>query len=327
MDKGLPPRDPKGKLPARDSHTVIPGPSGDDQRPAFDRPTELRPNQSSIAYLDNVTRAIQFDIQQMDTNFSTALEDIIGEVQQSEELMVKQMAALSDINSPVAQAEQKPAAATPEAKPQAPSSTDVFQQPNYVPVNQNPQVTFTQRPLVDAPQHQTTQVQQSRHRSQARQYPTGQQFDAPYAPINPAPAQARRAPPGDPSDGSDSEPPRSYRSLSPRNLRGRTREPTTESVWDKIPKPTSTAYRIKREEVGIFNPEGDDINKVGMLTDGKNIVFSDIYAFELRVLSFLENPETFADAASQIAAFFQTLLGGSALLWWNSEITRRNEKP
>ncbi|KAK0728907.1 hypothetical protein B0T26DRAFT_187420 [Lasiosphaeria miniovina] len=142
--------------------------------------------------------------------------------------------------------------------------------------------------------------------------------------------------PGGPPDGDDNDGPdfgsnRPRHGSDYRNFGGNGRRLDHNTVsyagglvntWDNLPVARSAApYRIRREKTGQFNPDEVDTSGTGMITDGKNITFTDIYAFKLRVKSLIEEPATHDEAAAQIASFFQTLLGGSAPLWWTSELT------
>jgi hypothetical protein len=79
--------------------------------------------------------------------------------------------------------------------------------------------------------------------------------------------------------------------------------------------------KIKREDMGMFNPDADDPKNTGVLTEGRNIVFTDVFSFEQRVLSLLEvEPEDVGKINRQLVQHFNTCLAGSALLWWINEV-------
>jgi hypothetical protein len=42
----------------------------------------------------------------------------------------------------------------------------------------------------------------------------------------------------------------------------------------------STGFKLKREDLGMFNPDAEDTNKSGVLTEGRNLIFTDVFSFE-----------------------------------------------
>lgn len=85
----------------------------------------------------------------------------------------------------------------------------------------------------------------------------------------------------------------------------------------------SSQPRIKREDVGQFDPYYDDPDDVGIVCEGRNMIFTDIFCFGDRLWSFLEDEDTALSAEKQILAMFQTLLSGPAVIWWNNELTEQ----
>ena len=85
--------------------------------------------------------------------------------------------------------------------------------------------------------------------------------------------------------------------------------------------------KIKREDIGQFNPSFDDTYGIGVVNDGKNTIFTDVHCFIERINTFLEDSETSVSAERQILSYFPSLLGGPATLWWTNEVTasRRTE--
>lgn len=84
--------------------------------------------------------------------------------------------------------------------------------------------------------------------------------------------------------------------------------------------------KIKKDDIGLFNPHHDDPDDTGIVHDGKNVIFTDIICFKERVNSFLDNADTREINEGQILGMFQTLLGGPATIWWSTEVpvaTRR----
>ena len=83
----------------------------------------------------------------------------------------------------------------------------------------------------------------------------------------------------------------------------------------------SDSIKIKREEVGQFNPLYEDPDDLGVVADGKNLIYTDVHCFIDRINTFMEDATTRHDAERQILGMFQTLLGGSAVMWWTNELT------
>ncbi|OIW22191.1 hypothetical protein CONLIGDRAFT_701331 [Coniochaeta ligniaria NRRL 30616] len=81
---------------------------------------------------------------------------------------------------------------------------------------------------------------------------------------------------------------------------------------------------IKRSEVGQFNPTYPDPDDLEMVSDGKTLVFTGVMVFQERLHSFTDdaNPE----AENQILGLLDTLFSGSALIWWNSELTAQDRR-
>ncbi|KAI8173776.1 hypothetical protein K4K49_003035 [Colletotrichum sp. SAR 10_70] len=132
--------------------------------------------------------------------------------------------------------------------------------------------------------------------------------------------------PDDDSSSSDEEDER-RRDERRRYRRGdrdpRRREPTYESN----PSASGGSLRkLKREEIGIFDPEYPDPQDVGMVTVGKDIVYTDVWTFWDRLDTFLDDRETQSQAEKQIIDIFSTLLQGSAVIWWTIETTARRRQ-
>jgi hypothetical protein len=78
--------------------------------------------------------------------------------------------------------------------------------------------------------------------------------------------------------------------------------------------------KIKREDVGTFDPWYEDPDDLGIVYEGKNTIFTDVYSFQERINTFREMPDTNTSNTQQLLELFQTLLAGPAMLWWNSEL-------
>jgi hypothetical protein len=75
--------------------------------------------------------------------------------------------------------------------------------------------------------------------------------------------------------------------------------------------------KIKREDLGVFDPDADDPRNNRVLIEGRCIVFTDIYSFEQRVLSLLEVEPDKQDAVNrQLVQHFGACLNSSAIMWW-----------
>ncbi|EAQ86812.1 hypothetical protein CHGG_08065 [Chaetomium globosum CBS 148.51] len=98
------------------------------------------------------------------------------------------------------------------------------------------------------------------------------------------------------------------------HLRG-AREGTCDST---LSQPSRNPDKIKREEIGIFNPDYPDPDDLGIVQDGKNLIFTDVYSFVDRIATFTESLGE--EASRQILGHFQAILGGSAILWWTNEL-------
>ena len=77
----------------------------------------------------------------------------------------------------------------------------------------------------------------------------------------------------------------------------------------------SDSIKIKREEVGQFNPLYKDPDDLGVVADGKNLIYTNVYCFIDYINTFIEDINIRHDIERQILGIFQTLLGGSIVIW------------
>lgn len=86
----------------------------------------------------------------------------------------------------------------------------------------------------------------------------------------------------------------------------------------------SNAYnnqnKLRREEVGVFDPEYEDPQDIGMVTVGKDLVFTDVWTFIDRLESFKDG-ENNQEMEASILRMFPTLLQGAAIYWWTNELS------
>jgi len=59
--------------------------------------------------------------------------------------------------------------------------------------------------------------------------------------------------------------------------------PSTTSTSEKTPK-------IKREDIGTFDPHWPDPEDTGVVANGKNLIFTDVNSFVGGIETFLETP-------------------------------------
>lgn len=94
----------------------------------------------------------------------------------------------------------------------------------------------------------------------------------------------------------------------------------------------SVTWKPKREDIGTFNPDYPDPEDIGMVSEGRDLVYIDPVLWHDNVKSFLPvnagNAGNAGDAGAvtaalqrHLATLFPTLLRGSASLWWTSELT------
>ncbi|KAJ4294696.1 hypothetical protein N0V88_004929 [Collariella sp. IMI 366227] len=128
---------------------------------------------------------------------------------------------------------------------------------------------------------------------------------------------------GDPDGDDDSDPDsrdgnrrHNRNPQHPRNPRGH-RESTYDSGFTGTAR--AEAVKIKRDDIGLFDPHHEDPNDLGVVQDGKTLIYTDVRCFADRVYTFLEDEATREEASRAILSFFQTLLAGSAVIWWNSD--------
>lgn len=123
-------------------------------------------------------------------------------------------------------------------------------------------------------------------------------------------APGHRSPPADrPTERADFE---------ARRVREATHGSTTSAAS------ATTTVKIKREDIGQFDPYHDDPRDVGLVTDGKAIIYTDVILFRNRIETFLEEASTSVEAERQIMVLLPTLLSGAAILWWSNELPTRS---
>ena len=82
----------------------------------------------------------------------------------------------------------------------------------------------------------------------------------------------------------------------------------------------SDSIKIKRKEVGQFNPLYKDPNNLGVVVDGKNLIYTNVHCFIDHINTFIEDATTHYNAERQILGIFQTLLGGSIVIQQTNEL-------
>ncbi|KAK9769282.1 putative Reverse transcriptase [Seiridium cardinale] len=82
-----------------------------------------------------------------------------------------------------------------------------------------------------------------------------------------------------------------------------------------------TKNTLARGVVGTFDPEYPDLCDKGFVSEGKEIIFTNVLCFQERLVEFFDSDSLKNNYKRQIFGFFHTLLQGSALNWWINEIT------
>lgn len=75
----------------------------------------------------------------------------------------------------------------------------------------------------------------------------------------------------------------------------------------------SPVLRLKKDDIGVFDPSFPDPKDDGTVSSGNDTVFTDMYAFSERIRTFLETEDTQEAHEKQIMNMLQTLFGGPAL--------------
>jgi hypothetical protein len=119
-------------------------------------------------------------------------------------------------------------------------------------------------------------------------------------------------------DGDRKRDPRPPRDFNPRQRERFDREGTHDTCGTGASQ--GDKFKIKREDIGIFDPHYEDPHELGVVNGGKCTIYTDVYCFTERINSFLEDENTYLSAQSQIMSFFPTLLSGAAVIWWTSEV-------
>ncbi|KAK4236653.1 hypothetical protein C8A03DRAFT_35444, partial [Achaetomium macrosporum] len=132
--------------------------------------------------------------------------------------------------------------------------------------------------------------------------------------------------PGDPDDsdhgsddGGDRRPADNRGPPNPPPRTDRFREESHETGLSGGTTASQSGIKIKRDDIGTFVPDHKDRDESGMVQDGRNLVFTDVYSFIDRINTFVEDDPT-GSAERQILHHLPTLFGGSAARWWTSEV-------
>ena len=72
--------------------------------------------------------------------------------------------------------------------------------------------------------------------------------------------------------------------------------------------------KIKREDVGQFDPHYNDPDDIGIVCDGRNMVFTDVFSLEDRLRLFLKDDTTAQSAEKQLLSMLQTLLSRTVVV-------------
>src|SRR6266699_2557588 len=79
-------------------------------------------------------------------------------------------------------------------------------------------------------------------------------------------------------------------------------------------------FKIKRQDIGVFDPQFPNPKGQGAVTDGSRFVVTDVHDFMERVYTLLEDSSAVYETERQIKAMFSTLLTGAAVTWWITEL-------
>ncbi|KAK2034141.1 hypothetical protein LX32DRAFT_441932 [Colletotrichum zoysiae] len=85
---------------------------------------------------------------------------------------------------------------------------------------------------------------------------------------------------------------------------------------ESTPRDNSRPAPLRSADVGLFHPEAKDPNHLGMVSDGKLTVYTDVYAFTDRLTDLAASR---GDAA--IREIWTQCLQGSALVWYSQILT------
>src|SRR6266566_4629066 len=79
-------------------------------------------------------------------------------------------------------------------------------------------------------------------------------------------------------------------------------------------------FKIKRQDIGIFDPQFPNSKGQGTVTDGSRFVFINVHDFIKRVYIFLEDNSAVYEIERQIKAIFFTLFVEIVVIWWTTEL-------
>jgi hypothetical protein len=62
----------------------------------------------------------------------------------------------------------------------------------------------------------------------------------------------------------------------------------TVSLEPQVVVTAKSDFKIKRKDLRVFDPDAEDVKNSGVLIEGRNIIFTNVYSFEQRMLLFIE---------------------------------------
>ncbi|OIW22194.1 hypothetical protein CONLIGDRAFT_687775 [Coniochaeta ligniaria NRRL 30616] len=91
---------------------------------------------------------------------------------------------------------------------------------------------------------------------------------------------------------------------------------------DDGPRLLTADFAVLEDVIFFVCASGDNL---GIVSDGKTLVFTDVMAFLERLDSFTSDIDS-ADAETQILGLLDTLFSGSAVIWSNSELAAQDRR-
>ncbi|KAK3946631.1 hypothetical protein QBC32DRAFT_196384, partial [Pseudoneurospora amorphoporcata] len=78
--------------------------------------------------------------------------------------------------------------------------------------------------------------------------------------------------------------------------------------------------KLKRDDIGTFNPFADDPEDMGMIESGSNAIYTDSTMFKDRLLTLLEDDPK-GIFHKQLVCMWPLFLQGAAHMWWHNQMT------
>jgi hypothetical protein len=95
----------------------------------------------------------------------------------------------------------------------------------------------------------------------------------------------------------------------------RYRTPATQTIYA-----SGSANRLKKDDIGTFDPGYKDPDDLGVISNGRNTIYTNVYTFIKRIKDYIEDKDNGPAFEKQIKTMFRSLMAGAALNWYQRKL-------